>query len=204
LGYLGKSFWPVNLSFLYLRPNIIPAPTVFFAALTLVAVTLLVVSTLRAQSQITDFRWASAVGWFWFLVMLLPVSGLVQAGPQLMADRYTYLPGIGLTIMIVWSAATLLHRDRVAKGPIIACSVAMLVACIGLTRLQIAYWQNTETLMNHALQIDPNNYVAHQNLGLYYSKIGQIEAARKHRQRSQDLAPTLRRTAITAASGTEG
>jgi hypothetical protein len=193
LGYLQKCFWPDHLSFLYLRSGSISGVKVAVAVFTLLVVTTLCASGLGSHSSNSDRKRAVAVGWFWFLIMLLPVSGLVQVGPQLMADRYTYLPGIGLAIMAVWTVASLPRLSPALTRPVIACCGGFLLACIALTRQQIAFWQNTETLMTHALRIDPNNYVAHQDLAIYLAKQGYLEAARAHRERVVELDPLLRR-----------
>ena len=169
-----------------------------------------------------------AVGWLWFILMLLPVCGLVQVGPQLIADRYTYLPSIGLAILLAWALPasrfpilnpqfstlnpqppsepelrTLDRRLKTAyRSPWIrfwtldfglwTSLTVTLVVCVSLTRHQLGYWRNTETLMTHALAVDPNNYIAHQDLAIYYAKLGQIDAARAHRQKVRELDPALR------------
>jgi hypothetical protein len=197
LGYLVKFFWPHDLSFLYLRPSSVPVSTLLIAALVLLAISVFVFKplwTLPKCSVDSDSRRHMVVGWFWYLIMVLPVCGLAQAGLQSMADRYTYLPMIGVGIMLAWTARELavLLRDRPACQHIFTGTLcALLLVCVFLTRQQIQYWQNTETLMDHALQIDPNNYVAHQNLGVYYSSLGMDQAAREHRQRFRELDPAL-------------
>jgi tetratricopeptide (TPR) repeat protein len=138
-----------------------------------------------------------AVGWFWFVVMLLPVSGVIPVGLQLMADRYTYLPGIGLGLVLAWGAADLAATLRFGRTSWYLATAAigtLLVACAAGTRDQLAYWKDTETLMGRALEIDPNNYIAHENLGVYYLKLGRTEAARAHRQRACELDPARRQT----------
>jgi tetratricopeptide (TPR) repeat protein len=125
--------------------------------------------------------------------MMLPVSGLVQVGLQSMADRYTYLPAIGLGILVVWGVTDLAAKMPAKSGRVLAGALggAALVACVGWTHQQLGYWRNTETLMEHVLQIDPNNYVAHQNLARYYFKLGQAEIAAAHRQKVRELDPAL-------------
>jgi hypothetical protein len=126
--------------------------------------------------------------------MLLPVIGLIQLSLQSIADRYTYLPAIGLSIMVVWLLDELrstVALRAVGKYAVLAPSLVVLLTWCALARRQVAYWQNTETLMVHALDVDPANYVAHQDLALYYSRLGKTEAARFHRQRVRDLDPSL-------------
>jgi len=183
VSYLEKVVWPHDLAFLYLRPHSFSIPVVLCAITVLVAISY--VALVKATT-----RPYLAVGWLWFVGMMLPVSGLLQTGLQSIADRYTYLPAIGLAIMAVWGLRELvasLFAGRAAQVGLAATGVACLCICAGTTGHQLAYWQNTETLMEHALLVDPNNYVAHQNLGVYYSKLGLTETAREHRQRVREL-----------------
>jgi hypothetical protein len=194
LSYLEKIFWPQNLTFLYLRPNSIPGLTLTVAAVVLLTVTTLALFGFRLRSETEDSKSAIVAGWFWFVVMLLPVSGMVQVGLQSMADRYTYLPAIGLGIMVAWGVhafAWTPSAGRLRRGALIVGCAAVLLACISLTRLQLGFWQNTPTLMEHALAIDPDNYIAHQNLAVYFAKQGRTEAAYVHRQRVLELDPLL-------------
>lgn len=173
LGYLEKLFWPHNLSCLYLRPGHIKPGTLLLAVLILAGICFLAAANFRRRPYL-------AMGWVWFLVMILPVSGLIQFGLQSIADRYTYLPAIGLFIMCVWGMGELVEfllpsvAQRLLPG--IAATV-ILGACALMSRHQLAYWQNTETLMEHALKIDPDNYVAHGDLGVYFSRIGRTKDA---------------------------
>ena len=166
-NYIEKLFWPQNLSFLYLRSDKISAAEFFLAAFFL-AVFLAAISAIAAI-QLRRWPWF-AVGWLWFLVMLLPVSGLLQLGRLSIADRYTYLPAIGFYIVVVWGVADLLailFSQKICRCLSIAGAVAILLACAILTRQQLAYWQNPQTLMEHALKVDPNNYVAQIDLRIY-------------------------------------
>ena len=232
LGYMEKTFWPSKLTVIYLRPAAISLFTIIPGMVLLIAATRWSVSSslgLRRSSslnsgsqdfgfglgqpaQILGCKPAIAVGWLWFVFMLLPVCGLVQVGPQLIADRYTYLPSIGLAILVAW-ALPLPKRFSVECGPaavgdrglqtkdrsrttfdyaLWTLVLALLVTCAILTRHQLRYWRNTDTLMTHALAVDPNNYIAHQDLAVYYAKHGQIDAARVHRQKVRELDPSLR------------
>jgi len=162
LAYVGMILWPQNLSFLDVRPEHISGLQVLLAALVLAGISAWAVLGWRGRP------WAT-VGWFWFLAMLLPVTA-VQLPGLFVADRYTYLPGIGFCLMLVWGIAGIMDRLSVQRaGKIIASvlAVAVLLACAGLTRQQIAYWQNTRTLLEHALKINPNNAVAQINLRVY-------------------------------------
>jgi tetratricopeptide (TPR) repeat protein len=107
------------------------------------------------------------VGWFWFIGTLVPVIGLVQVGSQSHADRYTYIPSIGLCIAVVWTlGAAMRRRPRVPPVAAAAASVVLATLLI-LTHRQISTWRDTPTLMAHAIAVVPNNYAAHNNLGAW-------------------------------------
>lgn len=185
--YLQKTLWPQDLTVLYLRPDHVPLIPLILGLFIVVGISILAIRNFRTSPYL-------AVGWFWFLGMLVPVNGLAQTGLQSMADRYNYLPGIGLAILAVWglhqlAGATLSASCRRAIPAALAS--AALILCANATRNQLRYWQNTKTLMAHALEIDPNNYVAHQDLGRYYAKLGKIELARAHHQKVLELDPSL-------------
>ena len=157
--YLGKTFWPDNLAVFYPHPGTWPLWQVIAAGTFLAMVSVLV---LRSAQQ----RPYLLVGWYWFVGMLIPVIGLVQVGMQSMADRYTYLPLIGVFIMVSWFAAdwtALTPRRTWAVWPI---AIGLLLACSGLTQRQVLHWQNTERLFEHALRATRNNDVAHNGLGV--------------------------------------
>jgi tetratricopeptide (TPR) repeat protein len=135
------------------------------------------------------------VGWLWFVGMLIPVCGLMQTGPQSIADRYTYLPSIGLSVALVWTLCDLARQDRpvILKQTLLSGAAVLLVGvCAVLTHRQLAHWRNTETLMGRVLEIDPNNYIAHGNLGVCLSKQGRTPEALFHYQRARELDPDLR------------
>lgn len=156
--YLGKTFWPVDLSPMYPHPG--SWPTWAVIASTALIVVLTGAAALLAVRR-RDARYA-LVGWLWFLVMLLPVSGIIQAGLQSMADRYTYLPGIGLAIAIVWLVADrLARRPKVGALAVAVVSVPLAVA----TWKQEGIWIDTYSLMSHAASVTRDNFVAHEQLG---------------------------------------
>jgi protein O-mannosyl-transferase len=162
-NYIEKLLWPQNLSFLYLRSNQISLAEFFLAVSVLTAISILAAINLRRRPWL-------AVGWLWFLVMLLPVSGLLQIGRLSIADRYTYLPSIGFYLMAVWGITDLLailFSKKICRWLAVFGATAILLACAIQTRQQLACWQNTQTLMEHALKIDPDNYVAKVDLGIY-------------------------------------
>jgi Flp pilus assembly protein TadD len=138
---------------------------------------------------------ALLVGWLWFLGTLVPVIGLVQVGWQARADRYAYLPSIGLFVAVVWglaSLATTLPR-RVALG---VAATAAILACAVLTQQQVARWRDSETLFGHALEVTERNFLAHNNLGHYFNETGRPAEAMPHLEEAIRIRPDYP-TAIT-------
>jgi len=168
--YLGKLFWPDNLAFFYPHPHQIAPGLVLLATLFLASLTSLCWWLRRRQAWFL-------VGWLWYLGTLVPVIGLVQVGAQSMADRYAYIPSIGILIMTVWGAVALVRaRPWLAHAAAAAFCVTLLL-CLPLTRRQISYWQNSEALFRHAIEVIPNNHIAHNNLGISLLDRGQTNDA---------------------------
>jgi protein O-mannosyl-transferase len=181
--YLRNIFWPANLSILYPLRADIPVLAVIISIVVLLAVTAWTVLRLRSSPHL-------AVGWFWYVGMLVPVIGLVQVGMQQMADRYTYLPIIGVFIMVAWEVPTLSDSGYRAKALALAASL-ILVVCLALTSRQLGYWQNSETLFGHAAQVTKNNYVAFSNHGQALFKQGRVEEAIAEYEKAIALDSTL-------------
>lgn len=188
IGYLVKTFWPLNLAVFY--PHYgehIPLWQTVISLLILAVVTL---GTMRL------FRRAPymAVGWFWYLGTLVPVIGLVQVGAQAMADRYMYIPQIGICIMIAWGMGELLMHWRYRS---FALSVAGSVICVVLTILsyrQVGYWKNTITLFEHTLAVTEKNWLAHHNLGTAYLRENDYARAALHFSKTLEIYPTIAST----------
>jgi tetratricopeptide (TPR) repeat protein len=157
--YIVKTFWPARLAVFYPYPRDFPVAQVLGAGLLLAAITSGAILLRRRAPYLVT-------GWGWFLVNLVPVIGLVQVGGQARADRYMYLPMVGLSIMLVWGITELVERRR-AKIPGIALAAALAIACFLLTGNQVETWQNSETLFRHALEVTEDNAVASHNLGSY-------------------------------------
>lgn len=163
LGYIEKLLWPENLSFLYLRPDAVPLPLFLLALLVLAGISALAFFCRHRCPAVT-------VGWLWFLMVLFPTSGVIALGRLSIADRYTYFAGIGFYLMVTWGVAALTAKFPPAPAKKFlpgTAAVIVLAVCALLSRHQLAYWQNTETLYEHALKVDPDNYVARQNLRIY-------------------------------------
>lgn len=168
ITYLRRTVWPSDLAVLYPFPLQIPGWQVAGSALLLAGGLLLAARCYRRHPYVL-------VGLLWFLGMLVPVSGLVQVGQQGMADRYTYLPLIGLFIAAVWLGADLTRNRR---RPLLAASaLILLTGCIFATRSQLAHWASSETLFRRALAVTERNYVMHMNLGNELKKSGRLDAA---------------------------
>ena len=168
--YLGKLFWPENLSVLYPHPGQWPALQVIFSAALLLGIFAVVTVLARRQPYLV-------VGWLWFFGTLVPVIGLVQVGIQSMADRYMYVPMIGLLIMLVWGIGEALPRQhRSAAAQVIGSALALAV-CACLTWRQVLFWRNSETLFRHTTQVTRDNYLAYNNLGFYLSGQGRVVEA---------------------------
>jgi len=163
--YLGKMFWPVDLSIFYPYDRYRSIPLIIGAA-----VLLTIVST--ASVMLVKRRPYALFGWLWFLGTLVPVIGLVQVGSQSMADRYTYLPLLGIFTAIVWASADFAaSRGRAATLGAGTIAVLALFACGILTSRQVRYWKDSITLFGHAIAITKNNEVANNNLGVAYMSL---------------------------------
>jgi protein O-mannosyl-transferase len=178
--YIAKMFWPAGLAVFYRYPRAIPEWQASLAFLALAAVTIL---AWRARRRLPYL----IVGWLWFLVTLLPVIGIVQVGAQARADRYMYIPMVGLAIMLAWGAADLAPRSK----PVLAgAAAASLAACAAVTWIQLSFWQNSETLFQHALDVTPANYLAEHNLGSYLlDKPGRLPDSITHLRAALELRP---------------
>ena len=181
-AYLGKTVWPADLSAFYPYITGRPLWQPLAAAALLAAVTALAVWQLRRRPYL-------AVGWFWYLGTLAPVIGIVQVGKQGMADRYTYVPLIGIFIAAAWLAADLTARWRDWGKVLAPAVVGVLVACGIAARQQVQYWENGETLFGHAIEAAPDNSLAHCNLGVYLASVGRHSEALAHFREAACLDP---------------
>ena len=167
--YLGKLFYPVNLSF-YPYDGGWKVATVVLAGLLLLGLSFLLFQGRQKQPYLL-------VGWLWFVGTLVPVIGLIQVGEQAMADRYIYLPSIGLFIMVVWGIPEWTKHWRYQTVTLAVVAVAVALGCVALTRRQLSYWKDSETLFRHAIAVAENNYEAHQYLGFVLKQEGRFDEA---------------------------
>jgi Flp pilus assembly protein TadD len=180
--YLGKLFWPTELAVFYPRPEHWPLGQVLLAGGVILGLSVLVWVPRRRAPYLL-------VGWLWFLGTLVPVIGLVQVGQQAMADRYTYLPSLGLLILTVWGACELTRRWRYGVLALAVAGGAALVLCLALTRQQLGHWKDSETLFRQALAVTENNQIAHNQLGTALDKKGQMDEAIRQYQEAVRLKP---------------
>ena len=167
--YLGKLFYPVNLSF-YPNSEGWAMHTVLLAGLLLLGISVFAYSRRRQQPYLL-------VGWLWFVGTLVPVIGLIQGGWHAMADRYMYIPSIGLLIIVAWSVHEWTRHWRHQAGILAVISVVAVLFSTALTRRQLACWKDSETLFRHAIAVTENNYEAHQFLGFVLKREGRFDEA---------------------------
>jgi Flp pilus assembly protein TadD len=180
--YLGKALWP--------DPLAVPYPFSEHWELSLVIYSVALMTGLSAIAILFARKFPFALaGWFWFVGTLVPVIGLVQVGAQSMADRYTYLPLIGIFIIVVWGAAEIISEWRMLRRTMIVLTAIVLIACSVRTRNQIGYWQNDGTLFSHALAVTTDNYIACVNLGTWHSKNGRIKETLDCYYRALQMSP---------------
>jgi tetratricopeptide (TPR) repeat protein len=181
--YIVNMIWPVKLALLYPHPgNSLPLWKGVVAGLALVLITILVIRKARKIPYL-------AVGWFWYVVTLIPVIGIVQVGSQAMADRYTYITLIGLFVIIAWGANDLLSKWLHRKIWLGSLAAILLPVLIVLTWKQVQYWENNITLFKHTLKHTSNNFVIHNNLGIALKEQGRTEEAIKHYLQALRLKP---------------
>jgi len=178
--YIEMLLWPAGLAPMYPHPGQdVRVASVLFSVCLLGVITALVLIAWRTRYL--------PVGWFWFLGSLVPAIGIVQVGGQAMADRYAYLPFIGLFCAIVWGISDLLERRHAMRKCVAAFAVVILIILGGLAQRQMSFWRNSETLWNHTLQVTRRNFVAHDSLAEYLLKQGRFAAGCSHFQASVDI-----------------
>jgi tetratricopeptide (TPR) repeat protein len=184
VSYLGKMFWPAGLATFYPHPGILHHGLTWRLGVTgalggvfLAVLTAGVVWAARRRRYL-------AVGWFWYLGALVPVIGLMQVGTQAMADRYTYLPIVGIYIALVWTAKDAADRWPAARRALAVAGPVLLVACVLLTWRQVGIWRNTYTLFEHAVRVTEDNYFAYNSLGRQYEADSRLAASKDPQKRA--------------------
>lgn len=182
VAYLGKMFYPAGLSPFYPFPDVIPSWQPFLSVIVIAAVTVLSYREHKRHPYLI-------VGWLWYLITMLPVIGIVRVGMHALADRYTYVPLIGIFIMLSWGISDLWNSRMNERRPLIAVSLAILVACSFLTWRQTAFWKDSSTLFNHAANVTNGNYVASNILAIDQMKKGNYQEALRLFELSTTQAP---------------
>ena len=179
--YLWTTMWPANLAAFYPLRDI-AAWEVAGAAALLLALTGLVFAVRRTHPYVL-------VGWLWYLVTVAPVIGLMQAGEQARADRFMYVPIVGLFIVVAWGGRDLLLRFAVPPRAIAAAATILVVACAWIARAQAATWSDSVTLWRHAAAVTGRNYIAYENMGQALREKGQLVEAEVNYRKALELAP---------------
>jgi tetratricopeptide (TPR) repeat protein len=183
VAYVGDAFWPTGLAVFYPHPgHALETWRAVAAGCVLLAASVGALLVRRRHPEV-------AVGWFWYLGVLVPVIGLVQVGQAARADRYTYLPLIGLSIPVVWAAATAASRGRTARALAVALALAAVAALGVSSHAQARRWRDSLSLFRHALAVTENNHVAHINVGVALYNDGLYGRAARHLEQALRLAP---------------
>lgn len=195
-AYLLRTFWPVDLGVLYPLRSAIPAGEVGASLAVLAAITALAVAARRRAPYVL-------LGWLVYLGTLVPVIGLVQVGQQAFADRYTYVPLLGIFAIVAWGAHDLLGARPRTRA---ALAAAALAACAALTVRQIAFWRDSTTLFERTLAVTRDNAVVHNNLGGVLFRGGSVERAVAHFEAARRIRPdyTAALSNLGVASASQG
>jgi protein O-mannosyl-transferase len=183
VAYIWQMLWPVRLAVFYPHPeNRLPLWEIIASLLLLICLTVLAIAVRKQRPYLIT-------GWLWYLGMLVPVIGLVQVGWQGHADRYTYLPQIGLYIAGTWAFADLTASCRSRRVLLGAAALLVIAALSCSAWIQTSYWRDSETLFRHALAVTANNDVAENNLGIVFLRQGKVDQAISLLQAAVDLRP---------------
>jgi tetratricopeptide (TPR) repeat protein len=192
-AYLVDAFWPAGLAVFYPHPlQRVSGQAVFVSLLALGGITFV------ALRQAVARPWLG-VGWLWYLGTLVPVIGLVQVGTQARADRYTYLPLVGISLMVAFTGGEIAGRSRTAQRAVAGIAGAALAGLAAACWIQVGHWRDTETLFAHAVAVTRGNYLAHNELGLALLLKGEPERAASHFRRAIRLMPGWSRPRVGLA-----
>lgn len=183
--YIAKAIWPSSLAVFY------PHPEGSLAAWRVLAAGLLIAVITVLAWFYRDRRRYLITGWLWYLVAMIPMIGVVQVGKQAMADRYAYLPFVGLFIVAVWGCADLFAHWNLSSFVRTAIAAAALIVYASMAFLQINYWHNSYTLFSHALQVTDRNGIAEDNLGAALVDMGRPDLAMPHFEAAATFMPQL-------------
>ena len=180
--YLEKTFWPHDLAVFYPFSDQLPVWQVLGAALLILVISIAVIAAVKRLPYLF-------VGWLWYTITLLPVIKIVQVGRDSMADRYHYLPSIGITVMLAWGIPLFIKSEEIRKKILFPAGIIFLAIMAFLTWQQCGYWKNSVTLYSHTLQTTKDNALAHNNLGIALFAEGKVEEAIEHYNEAIRMTP---------------
>ena len=185
IKYISKLIWPTDVAIFYPYPSFVPAWQAVGSLLLLVFVSAIVILLIRKKPYLLT-------GWLWYTGTLVPVLGLVQIGLwPAMADRWMYVPAVGIFIMLAWGADELTVKLPLRKPLLITAGCIIIAAMLVNTHLQVKYWRNSFTLFGHTLQVTKDNYLAHNNIGHAFQTAGNVGEAIKHYETAIKIKPDI-------------
>jgi len=182
IAYIGKMVWPSNLAVFYPYPRLFVPWQVLGSVFLLIAITLVVIWRAKRAPYL-------AMGWLWYAGTIVPVIGIVQVGAQAMADRYTYIPLIGLFIIAAWGVPDLLKKWNYRKEILLASSALSILCLSIITWTQVGYWQNSITLFDHTLKVTDYNWFIYNDRGHVYAGLGNYRQAIEDYNRAIEIKP---------------
>jgi tetratricopeptide (TPR) repeat protein len=182
LAYIGQMFWPAGLAVIYPYPHSIMGWQAAAALTTIIGVSVLAVAWWRVRPYFVT-------GWFWYLGTMVPVIGLVQVGAQSRADRYTYIPMVGLFILLAWGAGEIIERRPGTKAAFTTAAAVCCVACVALTWTQLGYWENSVTLFEHTIAVTADNWAAQGDLAVDLMEKGRKAESITHFEEAVRIRP---------------
>lgn len=181
--YLEQIFWPYDLAVFYPYPDIIDSLDIGFSSGLLLFVTVIVLFHVKRLPYLL-------VGWFWYIGTFVPVIGIVQVGSQCRADRYTYIPLIGIFIILIWGIVDIL--DHLKLGKTVGWAIALVFPlCMWVSWVQVGFWKNSQTLFKQTLAVTSNNYIIHNNLGTYLLRQRNFKEAIQEYKKALEIKPDL-------------
>ena len=181
LTYIWQMLWPAHLAVFYPHPeDRLPLWEIILASIVLIGMTTAAFMLRRTRPYILT-------GWLWYVVMVVPVLGVLQIGMQGHADRYSYLPQIGLYLLLTWAIADLANSWRYRREILGISAAIVLVALSWMARPQVRYWRNSETLWRRTLAVTTDNHVAHNNLGVLLESRGHVDEALSHYRQTLNI-----------------
>ncbi len=182
LMYLWNTVWPYEMALFYPYPRELPAAAMLVSIVLLVLMAVLCIVRLRSSPYLVT-------GWLWYVGMLAPVIGFIQVGEQSRADRYMYLPQIGLSILLAWGALELFGKSQRGRQTLATVAAVVALMLTILCHVQAGYWKDSETTWNHSLAVTTGNHIAHNNLGDVLIKKKQWNEAVEHLQKAIQIFP---------------